>query len=199
MVPLYRGPSQSWPSLQAHGKAVPGWLSGLRIWWCHCCGSSHCCNASSIPDLATFTYCGHCQKQQQQQDVPRNGGPGEEGGRVLQKQTGDPFSPLPPPPSLTPSASLVPPPRFPLIRIPLPFLLFFCVPLCVSTLLSSVSSLSSCLLPVSTHDRPFLLTRPRAGSTPRPHHAVPQAAKLPMSIIIIGVGQAEFDGESPSP
>lgn len=28
---------------------------------------------------------------------------------------------------------------------------------------------------------------------------ISQAAKLPMSIIIIGVGQAEFDGKSPSP
>ena len=62
-------------------------------------------------------------------------------------------------------------------------------------------------LPFPTHNLPFLLTGPLAGPPPLPptstsrviSHVASQAAKLPMSIITIGVGQAEFDGESPPP
>ena len=32
---------------------VPMWLSGLRIWCCHCSGSGHCFGAGPIPDLGT--------------------------------------------------------------------------------------------------------------------------------------------------
>lgn len=49
---------------------------------------------------------------------------------------------------------------------------------------------------VPTHDLVFLYLAPQLGPKHPPPSAVSQAAKLPMSIIIIGVGQAEFDGES---
>lgn len=95
-------------------------------------------------------------------------------GGVSEKHTCDPF---PPPDPLFLSGA---PWLFPLVHAPPP--LPFPVSLCVSP--------SFCL--------PFLLflllTHPFL-SLP----LISQAAKLPMSIIIIGVGQAEFDGKSPSP
>ena len=33
---------------------VPWWLSGLRIWHCHCSGSGYCCDAGLIPGPRTF-------------------------------------------------------------------------------------------------------------------------------------------------
>ena len=33
---------------------VPSWLSGLRIWLCHCCGSSYSCGVCSVPGLGTY-------------------------------------------------------------------------------------------------------------------------------------------------
>ena len=32
---------------------VPWWLSGLRIWCCHCSSLCHCCGTGSVPDLGT--------------------------------------------------------------------------------------------------------------------------------------------------
>ena len=37
------------------------WLSGLRIWHCHCCGCGYSCGAGSTPGLGTSTCCG-CRK-----------------------------------------------------------------------------------------------------------------------------------------
>lgn len=42
----------------------------------------------------------------------------------------------------------------------------------------------------------FALPFPPSSAPPPPPPVVPQAAKLPMSIIIVGVGQAEFDGKA---
>lgn len=85
-----------------------------------------------------------------------------------------------------------------LARSPLPC--FLCVSLCVSILLPSISSLSSQLssmfLPLSLSMNFSSSTWPLNWVPNTPHPIVSQAAKLPMSIIIIGVGQAEFDGES---
>ena len=44
-----------------HG--VPWWLSGLRIWCCHCCGSSCCCGTGLIPGLETYTCHRHSYKR----------------------------------------------------------------------------------------------------------------------------------------
>ena len=42
---------------------VPWWLSALRIWHCHCCGSGYSCGAGSIPGPGTFTCCGNGKKR----------------------------------------------------------------------------------------------------------------------------------------
>ena len=99
------------------------------------------------------------------------------------------------------------------VLFPTSSLFFLCFCLCVSILLFSFSSLTTSLsavgppLPTPPHDLPFLLTGLSLGPCPSHppstscvvSHVASQAAKLPMSIIIIGVGQAEFDGESPPP
>ena len=38
---------------------VPWWLSGLRIWHCHCCGSGYCCGSGSVPGLGISAGCGY--------------------------------------------------------------------------------------------------------------------------------------------
>ena len=43
--------------------SVPWWLSGLRIWHCHCYGSSCCCGAGSIPGQGIYAYQGHTAKK----------------------------------------------------------------------------------------------------------------------------------------
>ena len=40
----------------------PWWLSGLRIQYCHCCGSGCCCDWSSIPGPGTSACLGLTQK-----------------------------------------------------------------------------------------------------------------------------------------
>ena len=35
------------------GNGVPWWLSGLRTWHYHCCGSGCCCGVGSFPGLGT--------------------------------------------------------------------------------------------------------------------------------------------------
>ena len=43
---------------------VTWWSSGLKIWWCQCCGSGHCCGTSSVPGPGNST--GHrCGKNKQ--------------------------------------------------------------------------------------------------------------------------------------
>uniref|UniRef100_A0A8D1NRS6 Epidermal growth factor receptor pathway substrate 15 n=1 Tax=Sus scrofa TaxID=9823 RepID=A0A8D1NRS6_PIG len=42
---------------------VPWWLSRLRIWHCHCGGSSHCCGVGLIPGPGTSACLGHGQKK----------------------------------------------------------------------------------------------------------------------------------------
>ena len=39
--------------LKISTPGVTQWLSGLKIWCCHCCGWSHCCGRGSIPRLGT--------------------------------------------------------------------------------------------------------------------------------------------------
>ena len=43
-------------------EGVPLWLSGLRIWCCHCCGWGHCCGLDLIPGMGTSTCHGCGQK-----------------------------------------------------------------------------------------------------------------------------------------
>ena len=44
---------------------VPLWLSRLRTWCCHCCGSGHRCGIGWIPGLGISTWCdcGQTNKQ----------------------------------------------------------------------------------------------------------------------------------------
>lgn len=98
------------------------------------------------------------------------------GGGFSEKQTCDPYSPLDPP-FLSETPHL-----FPMFCVPAPrpFPIFLCV----------------CLCPSISH---FFCPSVFRCPTPLDPIRIPQAAKLPMSIIIIGVGQAEFDGECSSP
>ena len=43
---------------------VTSWLSMLRIWWCHCCGSGYSCDANLIPvpGISTCHGCGQKYK-----------------------------------------------------------------------------------------------------------------------------------------
>ena len=41
---------------------VPLWLSGLRIWCCHCCGSGYCSGTGSVPGLRT-SACRRCSQE----------------------------------------------------------------------------------------------------------------------------------------
>ena len=62
-------------TIQNIGIGVPWWLSRLRIWHCHCCGSGCCCGVGLIPDLGTFS-CHRCswnQKQNVSIDVSSEG------------------------------------------------------------------------------------------------------------------------------
>ena len=36
---------------------MPGWLSKLSVWCCHCCGSDRSCGVGSIPGLGTSPCC----------------------------------------------------------------------------------------------------------------------------------------------
>ena len=45
-------------------QGIPRWLSGLRSWQCHCCGSGYGCGAASIPGQGTSAYLGHSQNKQ---------------------------------------------------------------------------------------------------------------------------------------
>ena len=45
--------------VMSHG--VPWWLSGLRIWHCHCSSLGYCCGVGLIPGLRTSTCCEHGQ------------------------------------------------------------------------------------------------------------------------------------------
>ena len=42
-----------------HRWGLLWWLCGLRIHYCHCCGSGHCCGTGSIPDLG-ISMCHWC-------------------------------------------------------------------------------------------------------------------------------------------
>ena len=42
---------------------IPWWLSGFRIWLCHCCGSDHCCGVCLIPGPGTSACCGSSSPQ----------------------------------------------------------------------------------------------------------------------------------------
>ena len=46
--------SSIWELVRKAYTGVPRWLSGLRNWCCHCCGSDHCCGMGSIPTQWTF-------------------------------------------------------------------------------------------------------------------------------------------------
>ena len=48
--------------LRVNTLGVPRWLSGLRIWHCHCCGLGHCCGSGLIPGLETSACHGSVQK-----------------------------------------------------------------------------------------------------------------------------------------
>ena len=41
---------------------VPRWLSGLRTWFCHCCGLGCCCGTGSISGPGT-SACQGCGKK----------------------------------------------------------------------------------------------------------------------------------------
>ena len=43
------------------------WLSGLRIWHCHCYGFGRCCGTDAIPGPGTSTCCGCGQEEKEQQ------------------------------------------------------------------------------------------------------------------------------------
>ena len=45
---------------------VPWWLSGLRIWHCHCCGLGCCCGTDSVPGPRTCAWHGHSQTKPNQ-------------------------------------------------------------------------------------------------------------------------------------
>ena len=40
-------------------RRAPWWLSGLRMWHCHCYGLGHCCGTGSVPGLDT-SACHQC-------------------------------------------------------------------------------------------------------------------------------------------
>ena len=42
---------------------VPLWYRGLKIRYCHCSSSGHCCRAGSIPGPGMSTYCRHGPKK----------------------------------------------------------------------------------------------------------------------------------------
>ena len=46
---------------------VPWWLSRLRIWRCHCCGSSYCCCEGLTPDPRTSACLGCDQKNRERE------------------------------------------------------------------------------------------------------------------------------------
>jgi len=52
----------SWEILYKKNPGVPCWLSGLRIWCCHCCGLGSWYGTGLIPVLGTSTCHGHGQK-----------------------------------------------------------------------------------------------------------------------------------------
>ena len=41
--------------LENYTLGVPWWLSGLSLWYCHCCGSGHCSSVGLIPGPGTST------------------------------------------------------------------------------------------------------------------------------------------------
>ena len=68
-------------------SGVPHWLSRLRIWHCHCCGSGHCCGARLIPSQGTSTC--PCQGQ-------NNNNPSEQNKGCLGRVTSGSEEPLAP-------------------------------------------------------------------------------------------------------
>ena len=47
---------------------VPRWHSRLRMWCCHCCGSSHSCGVGLIPGSETSACCGCGQKKKKKKE-----------------------------------------------------------------------------------------------------------------------------------
>ena len=45
---------------------VPWWLSGLRLWHCHCCGCGYCCDSGLIPGLGNSACCRYSQKKKKE-------------------------------------------------------------------------------------------------------------------------------------
>ena len=50
-------------------QGVPWWLSVLRVWHCHCCGSGHCCGESWIPGPGTSS-CHRCGQKKKKKSAP---------------------------------------------------------------------------------------------------------------------------------
>ena len=48
-------------------QGVPWWLSGLRLWCCHCCSSGYYCGVGLSPCPGTSACHGHGQKKPQSQ------------------------------------------------------------------------------------------------------------------------------------
>ena len=47
------------------------WLTGLRIWRCHCSGLGHCCGTGLIPGWGTSTCQGYAQKRRKKRQNVR--------------------------------------------------------------------------------------------------------------------------------
>ena len=48
-------------------RRAPWWLTGLKIWHCHCCSSGHCCGAGSTPGPGNSACCKHSPKNHKTQ------------------------------------------------------------------------------------------------------------------------------------
>ena len=46
---------------------IPLWPSRLRIQFCHCCGSGHCCAVGSVPGLGTSNAMGMAKKKKKKE------------------------------------------------------------------------------------------------------------------------------------